>query len=103
MQPRLFLNTFAALLLGAALGQPAHAGYPDKPIRWIVPFPPGGAMDSIARTLSEQLARKFGQPVVVENKPGAGGNRGVDIGAKAPADGYTMVITSIGMVTNRYL
>jgi tripartite-type tricarboxylate transporter receptor subunit TctC len=60
-------------------------------------------MDGIARTLGEQLARKFGQPVIIENKPGAGGNLGVDAVAKAPADGYTMVITSIGMVTNRHL
>lgn len=97
------LKAFATLLFGAALSLSAQAAYPDKPIRWIVPFPPGGAMDSIARTLGEQLSRKFGQPVVVENKAGAGGNVGVDFVAKAPADGYTMVITSIGMVTNRHL
>jgi tripartite-type tricarboxylate transporter receptor subunit TctC len=108
MKPSLFLTirplkAFAALLLGTALSLSAQAAYPDKPIRWIVPFPPGGAMDSIARTLGEQLSRKFGQPVVVENKAGAGGNVGVDFVAKAPADGYTMVITSIGMVTNRHL
>jgi tripartite-type tricarboxylate transporter receptor subunit TctC len=102
--PRLFTpKTLAAVLFGAALSLSAHAAYPDKPIRWVVPFPPGGAMDSIARTLGEQLARKFGQAVIVENKSGAGGNLGVDAVAKAPADGYTMVITSIGMVTNRYL
>jgi tripartite-type tricarboxylate transporter receptor subunit TctC len=80
-----------------------HAAYPEKPIRWIVPFPPGGAMDSIARSVGEQLSRKLGQPVVIENKAGAGGNLGVDFVAKSPADGYTMVITSIGMVTNRHL
>lgn len=97
------LKVFAALLFGAALSLPAQAAYPDKPVRWIVPFPPGGAMDGIARTLAEQLASKFGQPVVVENKSGAGGNLGVDAAAKAPADGYTMVITSIGMATNRHL
>jgi tripartite-type tricarboxylate transporter receptor subunit TctC len=97
------VKAFAALVLGAAISLSAQAAYPDKPIRWIVPFPPGGAMDSIARTLGEQLSRKFGQPVVVENKAGAGGNVGVDFVAKAPADGYTMVITSIGMVTNRHL
>lgn len=100
---RLPLRTLAVLLLGTALSLAAQAAYPDKPIRWIVPFPPGGAMDSIARTLGEQLSRKFGQPVVVENKSGAGGNVGVDFVAKSPADGYTMVITSIGMVTNRHL
>jgi tripartite-type tricarboxylate transporter receptor subunit TctC len=97
------LKAIAALMLGTALSLPAQAAYPDKPIRWVVPFPPGGAMDSIARTLGEQLSRKFGQPVVIENKAGAGGNLGVDFVAKAPADGYTMVITSIGMVTNRHL
>lgn len=87
--------------LVAAAGQ--AMAYPDKPIRWIVPFPPGGAMDGIARTLGEQLARRYGQPVIVENKPGAGGNIGLDAAAKAPADGYTMVITSVGMATNRHL
>jgi tripartite-type tricarboxylate transporter receptor subunit TctC len=98
------LPAIVACALGTALFiTTAVAAYPDKPIRWIVPFPPGGAMDSIARTLGEQLSRKFGQPVIVENKPGAGGNLGVDAAAKSPADGYTMVITSIGMVTNKYL
>jgi tripartite-type tricarboxylate transporter receptor subunit TctC len=81
----------------------AQTTYPDKPIRWVVPFPPGGAMDGIARALGEQIAKKTGQPVVIDNKSGAGGNIGVDIVAKAPNDGYTMVITSIGMATNRYL
>jgi tripartite-type tricarboxylate transporter receptor subunit TctC len=97
------LKILAAFVFGTAVSLHAHAAYPDRPIRWIVPFPPGGAMDGIARTLGEQLARKFGQPVIIENKPGAGGNLGVDAVAKAPADGYTMVITSIGMVTNRHL
>ena len=97
------LMILGAALAATTLGLAAHAAYPDKPIKWIVPFPPGGAMDAIARTLGEQLSRKFGQPVVVENRPGAGGNIGIDAVAKAPADGYTMVITSIGMVTNRYL
>lgn len=81
----------------------AQAAWPDKPIKWIVPFPPGGAMDSIARTLGEQASRKLGQPVVIENRPGAGGNIGVDFVAKSPADGHTWVITSVGMVTNKYL
>jgi tripartite-type tricarboxylate transporter receptor subunit TctC len=97
------IKTLAALVACAAVSMAAQAAYPEKTIKWIVPFPPGGAMDAIARTLGEQLSRKFGQPVVVENKPGAGGNIGVDTVAKAPADGYTMVITSIGMVTNSYL
>jgi tripartite-type tricarboxylate transporter receptor subunit TctC len=92
------------LLAAVALAGPGPAvAYPDKPIRWIVPFPPGGAMDSIARALGEQLSKRFGQPVIVENKPGAGGNIGVDAAAKAPPDGHTLLITSIGMATNRHL
>ncbi len=98
-----FLKTCIALAFSVLIQFPVQAAYPDKPIRWIVPFPPGGAMDGIARTLGEQLARKFGQAVVIENRSGAGGNIGVEFVAKAPADGYTMVITSIGMVTNRHL
>ncbi len=81
----------------------AQAAWPEKPIKWIVPFPPGGAMDSIARALGEQASRKLGQPIVIENRPGAGGNIGVDAAAKSPADGHTWVITSVGMVTNKYL
>jgi tripartite-type tricarboxylate transporter receptor subunit TctC len=68
MTPRRFLKSMAALgalaLAGAFTAAPAVAGYPDKPIRWIVPFPPGGAMDGIARVLGETLAQRFGQPVV---------------------------------------
>jgi tripartite-type tricarboxylate transporter receptor subunit TctC len=92
-----------AVFATAFAATPAWSAYPDKPIRWIVPFPPGGAMDSIARTLGDQLTKRLGQPVVIENKSGAGGNVGSDVVAKAPADGYTMLITSIGMVTNRYM
>lgn len=96
--------TITAALFGTlgAFGA-AQAAYPEKAIRWVVPFPPGGAMDSIARTVGEQLQRRFSQTVIIENKPGAGGNLGVDLVAKAPADGYTMLITSIGMATNRHM
>ena len=97
-----------ALLALAGLGitahaQPAAADWPNKPIRWVVPFPPGGAMDAIARTLGEKAAKSLGQPFVIENKPGAGGNIGADYVAKQPGDGYTMMITSIGMATNKPL
>ena len=97
-----------ALLALAGLGltahaQPAAAEGPNKPIRWVVPFPPGGAMDAIARTLGEKAAKSLGQPFVIENKPGAGGNIGADFVAKQPGDGYTMMITSIGMATNKPL
>ena len=97
-----------ALLALAGLGLTAHAqttatDWPNKPIRWVVPFPPGGAMDAIARTLGEKAAKSLGQPFVIENKPGAGGNIGADYVAKQPGDGYTMMITSIGMATNKPL
>ena len=61
----------AATMLFAAAA-PAHAAYPDHPIRWIVPFPAGGAMDNIARTLGEDMSKTLGQAIVVENRPGAG-------------------------------
>ncbi|MEX8193910.1 Bug family tripartite tricarboxylate transporter substrate binding protein [Comamonas guangdongensis] len=93
----------AALALpGAAMAQP-DARWPSKPIKWVVPFPPGGAMDVIARTLGDKAARELGQPFVIENRPGAGGNIGADYVAKQPADGYTIMITSIGMATNKAL
>ena len=97
-----------ALLALAGLGlsahaQPAAADWPNKPIRWVVPFPPGGAMDAIARTLGEKAGKALGQPFVIENKPGAGGNIGADNVAKQPGDGYALMITSIGMATNKPL
>lgn len=77
--------------------------WPNKTIRWIVPFPPGGAMDVMARALAEYSSKTLGQAIVIENKPGAGGNIGTELVARSPADGYTMLITSIGMATNKYL
>lgn len=77
--------------------------WPVKPVKWVVPFPPGGAMDVIARTLGERLSQDLGQPFVIENRPGAGGNIGADFVAKQTADGHTIMITSIGMATNKAL
>ena len=90
----------ASATLPAAHAQAPAASWPSKPIRWVVPFPPGGAMDAIARTLGEKAGKTLGQPFVIENKPGAGGNIGADFVAKQPGDGYTLMITSIGMATN---
>src|SRR5690349_8957064 len=92
----------ALALLGGGSVQ-AQAAYPSKPVRWIVPFPPAGAMDVIARTLAEHMGRAMGQSFVIENKPGAGGNIGMDLVAKAPADGYTMMIVANGMAVNKFL
>ncbi|MBL8309520.1 MAG: tripartite tricarboxylate transporter substrate binding protein [Burkholderiales bacterium] len=84
-----------AMAGGAALAQPA-SGFPDKPVRIVVTFTTGGAPDLLARVLSEKLSSSWGQPVVVDNKPGAGGNPGADFVAKAPADGYTIVVGTVG-------
>lgn len=93
------LLTFAAAsaLPGAASAQ---GNWPERPIRWVVPFPAAGAMDSIARTLGEEMSQTLGKPVVVENRPGAGGNIGAETVARAPADGYTLLIVANGMAVN---
>jgi len=74
--------------------------FPQRSVRMIVPFAPGGPGDVIGRTLSDRLAPLWGQPVVVDNKPGAGGNLGSDLTAKAPADGYTILLAANSHVTN---
>ena len=83
----------AAWLLFAAGLANAQAPYPGKPITMVVPFPPGGLADLVARPVAEAMARDLGQPVVVENKAGAGGGVGMAYAAKAPADGYTVLLS----------
>lgn len=77
---------------GVAQAQDAAAAYPDRPVKVIVPFPPGGATDIVGREISDRLARALGQPFVVENRSGASGNIGMEAAARAPADGYTLVV-----------
>jgi tripartite-type tricarboxylate transporter receptor subunit TctC len=93
---RTLLALVCATTIGGFLGpqDSAHAQptYPTKPVRLIVPFPPGGGTDILARVIGNKLTEALGQPVVVENKPGAGGNIGVDLVAKSAPDGYNMVI-----------
>jgi tripartite-type tricarboxylate transporter receptor subunit TctC len=83
-----------AAAAAALLAFAAHAAddYPTKPIRLVVPFPPGGGTDIMSRVVAKKLSEANGWTVVVENHPGAGGNIGVDIAARAPADGYTLVM-----------
>ena len=88
----------AAALVGSLLvGAAALAqDYPAKPLRFIVPFPPGGGNDTVARAIAQQMAPALGQPVVIDNRPGAGGSVGAELAAKAPADGYTLFLAGVG-------
>jgi tripartite-type tricarboxylate transporter receptor subunit TctC len=87
------------LLLAAALAALPMAafaqGYPSKPIRFVVPYPPGGPLDTIARLLGQKVSEGVKQPVIVENKPGAGGNIGADFVAKSLADGHTILMGAV--------
>jgi tripartite-type tricarboxylate transporter receptor subunit TctC len=92
---RTVLAALAILALGAALPAAAQ-DFPNRPVRMVVPFGPGTTTDIIARVFAEAMAKPLGQTVVVENKAGAGGNIGSDFVAKAPADGYTIVMGTVG-------
>ena len=69
--------------------------YPAKPIRFVVPFPAGGPLDIVARSIGQELTKGWGQPVIVDNRPGAGGNIGADFVAKSDADGYTILMGAV--------
>jgi tripartite-type tricarboxylate transporter receptor subunit TctC len=98
------LHIIALSLLLPLLTPAVHAQpYPNKPIKIIVPATPGGAIDIIARLVGDKLTASLGQPVIIENKPGAANNLGTDIVAKSPADGYTLVIVASSHATNKHL
>jgi tripartite-type tricarboxylate transporter receptor subunit TctC len=84
-----------ALLAGCALLAQAQA-YPSRPVRLIIPFPPGGSNDVVGRAVAQQLGERLGQPIIVDNRGGAGGTIGVNAAAKSPADGYTLLMVSVG-------
>ena len=89
------LAAIAALWIGAA-----QAEWPDHPVKWVVPFAAGGANDLIARAAAEGVSKRIGQPVIIENKPGAGAAVGAEYVAKSKPDGYTFLIGAAGVVTN---
>lgn len=87
-------------LIALACGSAAAQDFPSKPIRIVVPFPPGGSADVLARTIGVRLSTALGQPVVIDNKPGAGGILGADIVAKSPADGHTLLFANTNIAIN---
>jgi tripartite-type tricarboxylate transporter receptor subunit TctC len=89
-----------ALALHPAAAQSAADKYPDKPIKIVIPFPPGGSTDSLGRAIAQKLQEKWGQPVLVENRPGASTLIGSAMVAKAPADGYTLIVAVSSHTTN---
>ena len=110
MQNRRKFNISVALLLAGVLAMAnpsaatAQAGYPSRPLKLIAPFPPGGTSDVLARLIAQKLAEAMGQPVAVENRPGASGNIGHEIAAKSTPDGYTLLLSnSSTVVTNPHL
>ena len=95
-----------ALLLGSGVVQAAESAYPTRPIRFICPYAPGGAADIFTRTIGQKLTDALGQSVVVDNRAGANGGIGTEIVARAPADGYTLLMGNAGPMTvnpNLYL
>jgi tripartite-type tricarboxylate transporter receptor subunit TctC len=93
--PPIILKLFLGALLALPFALPAQT-YPSKPVRLVVPFPPGGGVDALGRIVGERLGTFLGQPVIVDNRVGAGGIVGTEAVAKAPADGYTLLVGSSG-------
>ncbi len=87
---------FALLLTLGAQAQIAPTPYPNKPLKIVVPFPAGGTSDVLARLIGQKMTESWGQPVVIDNKPGSSGNLGADLVAKAVPDGYTLVLMDVG-------
>jgi tripartite-type tricarboxylate transporter receptor subunit TctC len=96
------LTASLVLVMGLCVGANAQE-YPNRSIRAVVPWPAGGSSDAVARLLGQKLAERWGQQVIVENRPGAGTTIGNDIAAKAPADGYTLLVTATGLVVSSLL
>ncbi|MEN7528844.1 tripartite tricarboxylate transporter substrate binding protein [Cupriavidus sp. DL-D2] len=100
---KLTRTVLAMIAVGATATASAQAPFPSKPITIVVPFAPGGGNDILARLIAPKMSQQLGQPVIIENKPGAGGNLGADYVAHAAPDGYTLVIASSQVTMNPYL
>jgi len=89
------LKALVGAILGLSTAVVSAQTWPTKPVRFVVPYPPGGSLDQVARALADKMKDGLGQPVLVENRPGAGGNLGADLVAKSPADGYSIVMGAV--------
>jgi len=105
---RFLIAAALAAGLGCMAGAPASAqeaggAYPSRPVKLIVPFPPGGAADTFARFISDRLSQTWHQPMIVDNRPGGGGIVATQVAAKSPGDGYTLLIVTVGHAVNPHL
>src|SRR6266850_3104754 len=99
MPTRKVCLALCAVIAALGLAPPAHSqGWPQKPVKMIVPFAPGGNTDSIARIVAQRLSEAFGQQFVVENRPGAGGAIAAEAVARSPADGYTLFVAALPQI-----
>ena len=90
----------ASALMSMPVAHAADGGYPQRPIRFVIPQSPGGASDTVGRVVAQRLSENFGQQFVIDNRPGATGNVGAELVKNAPADGYTMLLTAANLVTS---
>jgi tripartite-type tricarboxylate transporter receptor subunit TctC len=100
---RTTLFAAAGVLLALAAPAAAQSDYPNRPVRLIIPFPPGGSNDVVGRMIGEQLGKQLGKQVVIDNRAGAGGVIGTELAGKAPADGYTLLVISLAHAVNPWL
>src|SRR5215213_9276931 len=84
-------------LLVSPVGQARAGDFPDHPMKWLVPFPPGGSNDTFSRPIAAYVGKRLGQPIVVENRGGAGGTMGGAVAARAKPDGYTLLVGNTGL------